>query len=209
MDAGRKLFAEQGYEATSLQQIVKEASTSIGNCYFYFPNKEALLLAVAEEFRQEIAATIDRAIETQTPGPGLLAVAVYAGTLAVLQQPEMARFTLSDTAHPALRPITMALFASRVERAFQAMPHLLSNLPEATPQLAALAWHGAANYVIEEALRTRISTDPERIAHFLVRWNLQALGMPEPALHEALNALDTYIQANRIAVPDSTIFRAS
>src|SRR5688500_20157548 len=46
--AAAKLFASQGYEATTMQDIVKEAHTSIGNAYFYFPNKEALMWALVE-----------------------------------------------------------------------------------------------------------------------------------------------------------------
>src|SRR5262249_26460115 len=96
MSTACKLFSEQGYEATTLQQIVKEAHTSIGNCYFYFPNKEALLVAIAEELRQEIVQKIDRAIERLPIGPGLLAVAIYVGTLAALEKAEVTRFTLLD-----------------------------------------------------------------------------------------------------------------
>src|SRR2546425_11549934 len=34
--AARDLFVRQGYQPTTMQQIVQEAGTSIGNCYFYF-----------------------------------------------------------------------------------------------------------------------------------------------------------------------------
>jgi AcrR family transcriptional regulator len=192
MAAACKLFAEQGYEATTLQQIVQEAHTSIGNCYFYFANKEAILLAIAAELRQEIARKIDCAIEPLPLGPGLLAVAVYVGSLAVLERPEVARFALSDAAHPALRPLTLELFAARVERAFQAMPALFSGWQEATPQVAAAAWHGAASHVLEGALAGRIREDPPRLARFLARWNLQALGLGPEATAQGMQTLQTY-----------------
>lgn len=47
--AARKLFAQKGYEATTMQQVVREAGTSIGNAYFYFENKEGLVKALVEE----------------------------------------------------------------------------------------------------------------------------------------------------------------
>lgn len=191
--AARRLFAAQGYEATSLQQIVKEAATSIGNCYFYFPNKEALLLAVAEEFRAEIAHRVDLAIAPLPPGPGLFAVAIYTGVLAVLEQPEVARFALTDTANPALRPITMELFAGRVQRAFETMPHLFSDWPEAMPPLAASAWHGAVNCALEGAITGRFTAEPDQTARFLARWNLQALGLSKAAVRQALEALPSHI----------------
>jgi AcrR family transcriptional regulator len=192
MAAACKLFSEQGYEATTLQQIVKAAHTSIGNCYFYFPNKEAILLAIAEELRQEIARKIDCAIAPLLLGPGLLAVAVYVGALEVLERAEVARFALSDAAHPALRPLTMELFAARVERAFQAMPALFSDWGDATPQLAAVAWHGTTSHVLEGVITGRISEEPTRVARFLARWNLQALGLAAEAIAQGMETLQTY-----------------
>jgi len=191
--AAQSLFTTQGYEATTLQQIVKEAYTSIGNCYFYFPNKEALLFAVADELRQEIARKIDEAIAPLPLGPGLLAVAVYVGTQAVLERADVARFALSDSTHPSLRPLTRELFVSRVRRAFEAMPSLFAEWPEATPHLAATAWHGAVSYVLEEAVAGRIVHDPHQTAHFLVRWNIQALGLSELVVQQAMEDLQAYV----------------
>jgi AcrR family transcriptional regulator len=196
MAAATRLFAEQGYEPTTLQQIVKEAGTSIGNCYFYFANKEALLLAIAEELRQEIAEKIDRAIAPFPLGPGLLAVAVYAGTLAALERAEVARFALSDSTHLSLRPLTMELFAGRVESAFRAMPTLFADWPDANPKMAAAAWHGAAYYVLEGAIQNRENPEPHRVARFLTRWNLQALGLPQTAVQEGMKTLDAYAVAH-------------
>src|SRR5438093_593123 len=77
----RRLFAAQGFEATTLQHIVHTAGTSIGNCYFYFPNKETLLLAVADQVCEEIGANLDRRIAQAPAGPAQPAVAMYAGVL--------------------------------------------------------------------------------------------------------------------------------
>ncbi|GHO57523.1 TetR/AcrR family transcriptional regulator [Ktedonobacter robiniae] len=57
--ATRDLFVRQGYKATTMQQIVREADISISNCYFYLPTKEALLRAVVEAFSTSIGQAID------------------------------------------------------------------------------------------------------------------------------------------------------
>ncbi len=49
LSAARKLIRIQGVEGTTIQHIVAEAGSSVGNLYFYFRNKEALLLAVIAE----------------------------------------------------------------------------------------------------------------------------------------------------------------
>jgi AcrR family transcriptional regulator len=44
-----KLFAERGYDATSIDQIIKEAGLSKGAFYHHFPSKESLLEALASQ----------------------------------------------------------------------------------------------------------------------------------------------------------------
>jgi AcrR family transcriptional regulator len=176
MEAAAHLFAEQGYDATTLKQIVTRADTSIGNCYFYFENKEAILLAIAENLRAEISEIVDAAIAATPPGASQLYAAAYAGTLAVLERAEVARFALSDSAHPALRPLTIQMFTARVEAALLANPNLLAGWPEASPQLAAAAWHGSASHVIEAAIQGKIDAPHTQIAAFVAQWNLRAIG---------------------------------
>ena len=48
LGASARLFAEQGYAATRIADIVKEAGVAKGLFYWYFENKEALYVAVLE-----------------------------------------------------------------------------------------------------------------------------------------------------------------
>ena len=185
--AARLLFARQGYEATTLRQVVTEAETSIGNCYFYFTNKETLLLAVAEQFRCEVGQEVDAAIAPLPFGPPLLALAVYTGVLAVLRQPALARVALFETAHPILRSAAVELFVSRTRRVLTALPQ--GEGPWAHPVLAAHAWQGAIQSALEGVLTGRIMDEPEIVACFLAGWNLRALGFSEDAVTAAMRAV--------------------
>ena len=40
MDAGAELFAEKGYEATTMTEIASRAGAAIGSLYQFFPSKE-------------------------------------------------------------------------------------------------------------------------------------------------------------------------
>ncbi|MCB9760780.1 MAG: TetR family transcriptional regulator [Alphaproteobacteria bacterium] len=42
-DAALKLFLEQGYTETTIQEIARAADVSVGTLFNYFPNKESLL----------------------------------------------------------------------------------------------------------------------------------------------------------------------
>jgi AcrR family transcriptional regulator len=59
LDAAAKLFAKVGYEETSTNAIAREARTSIGSLYQFFPNKEAILDALAARYLKELRAVQD------------------------------------------------------------------------------------------------------------------------------------------------------
>ncbi len=60
VDAALELFAEYGYEATTMRQIADRAGVSVGNSYYYFASKEALVQALYERFSY---ATFDVAMQ--------------------------------------------------------------------------------------------------------------------------------------------------
>jgi AcrR family transcriptional regulator len=49
LDAGRRLFASQGYFACRVGDIAREAGMSQGNVYWYFASKEEILQAILAE----------------------------------------------------------------------------------------------------------------------------------------------------------------
>src|SRR3984957_17543705 len=67
MDAGAQLFAEKGYEATTMTEIASRAGAAIGSLYQFFPSKEALAEALFDRFAERWAASFAR-IEELAPG---------------------------------------------------------------------------------------------------------------------------------------------
>ncbi len=89
LDTARALFAEKGYQGTSIDLVVKEAGVSKPTVYNNFKTKQALLLALMEELSKESiascnslwkqaelspAAAIIEAFENIANTPALLAV---------------------------------------------------------------------------------------------------------------------------------------
>ena len=65
ISAAWKLFYEQGYENTTIEDIVFESETSKGSFYHYFPGKDALLGTLAyvfDEKYEELMKTMDPAL---------------------------------------------------------------------------------------------------------------------------------------------------
>jgi len=59
-DAGMRVFAERGYHAARVDDIVRAARTSHGTFYLYFANKEDLLRALAVDCADDLAKLADR-----------------------------------------------------------------------------------------------------------------------------------------------------
>ena len=63
LDAARALFAAQGYEATSTEEIVRSIGVTRGTLYHHFRNKAALFEAVYQEQRVALARAIGERIQ--------------------------------------------------------------------------------------------------------------------------------------------------
>ena len=67
IDAGAELFAEKGYEATTMTEIASRAGAAIGSLYQFFPSKEALAEALFNRFAERAAASFAQ-VEQLAPG---------------------------------------------------------------------------------------------------------------------------------------------
>jgi AcrR family transcriptional regulator len=65
LDAAEQVFAEVGYAAATTNQIAAQAEASIGSLYQFFPNKAALLDAVAERYRAGLRQAFDAAFSPE------------------------------------------------------------------------------------------------------------------------------------------------
>jgi AcrR family transcriptional regulator len=68
LDAGVEIFAQRGFHAARVDDIVKLAKTSHGTFYLYFSNKEELFRALAQEVAGEMISLAD-SLPPIDPGP--------------------------------------------------------------------------------------------------------------------------------------------
>lgn len=195
--AARKLFAQRGVEATTMQDIVKAAGTSIGNLYFYFANKEELLGTLAETALREAWARGDVVMNTVPPGPGRLAVMLYANAHGLLvRDRDLFKIILAADALRIVRDRLVNLNMDRVRAILRAN---VPNLPDEDLDLAVVAWTGAGRYMVEQGMDGgRLKAHPTRLAEFMARWNLRALQVPEREIDKAI-AVAERILAERTA----------
>ena len=72
IEVATKLFAEQGYEDTSIETVLEEASVSRGSLYHHFKNKEALFEAVLEAIEDDVGLGVMEAAATATDPKAIL-----------------------------------------------------------------------------------------------------------------------------------------
>jgi AcrR family transcriptional regulator len=184
--AARALFTHDGYEATTMQQIVARAGTSIGNAYFYFPNKERLLAELVEQCTHETWEATEALAESTPPGPTRISTIIYGNLLSMLEENRDLAQLLFLTDHHAsgiqiVREISIARW----------LPHLAISFPgraAADYGLMATAIFGANRAVVERVLSGAIDAEPTRLARDMVRWSLRALGAGDAEIEGAVRS---------------------
>ncbi|WP_243292612.1 TetR/AcrR family transcriptional regulator [Bacillus sp. FJAT-47783] len=66
LDAGLKVFLEQGFQKTTISQIIKEAKTGYGTAYVYFQNKDEIFIELMEHVMKTFYEVADLPFEPST-----------------------------------------------------------------------------------------------------------------------------------------------
>ncbi|MFG0327505.1 MAG: TetR/AcrR family transcriptional regulator [Phycisphaerales bacterium JB037] len=65
LEAAARLFHEQGFAATGISTILREAGAHAGSLYHAFPNKESLLVGVLERYQRLLRPVVMDPVEAQ------------------------------------------------------------------------------------------------------------------------------------------------
>jgi AcrR family transcriptional regulator len=92
----RQLFTEQGYAATSIEDIIQRAGVARGALYHHFSGKEALFRAVYEAVQEDTAArVVTAAVSASDPWDGVRAG--LKAFVAACLEPEFRRIVVLDS----------------------------------------------------------------------------------------------------------------
>jgi len=93
--AGRRLFGEKGFRATSVEDLAREARVTTGALYHHFPTKTALFEAVFMQAHTDLMTASTKAAQGASDGIDELARGFEAFLDGVLQ-PDMQRILIVD-----------------------------------------------------------------------------------------------------------------
>jgi AcrR family transcriptional regulator len=122
LDAARRCFIRQGFQETSMQDLLAEAGLSSGAVYNYFSSKDEIIVAIAEESISQVISLMDEFVSgshRSSPGAALANVLDLARTrdmdngfaaITVLVWAEAIRNPALAARLAALRHETLAYF---------------------------------------------------------------------------------------------------
>jgi AcrR family transcriptional regulator len=103
LDAAARVFEERGFDAGTTNRVAEKAGVSIGSLYEYFPNKDALLVAVVERELERERSKLLAILEPAASARGLEAqLFAFVETLVELhaRRPALHRILFEQADHP-------------------------------------------------------------------------------------------------------------
>ncbi|MGY1741842.1 MULTISPECIES: TetR/AcrR family transcriptional regulator [unclassified Blastococcus] len=98
LDVAERLFVEQGYEGTSLEQIAAGCGFSVGSIYNFFRNKDALYSAALERHAASLGHSFRASAEAAATGIDKVVAMARAAVHDLRGHPRHARLTLTSMA---------------------------------------------------------------------------------------------------------------
>lgn len=117
LDAAARVFSDHGYAAGTTNRIAAEASMSIGSLYQYFPNKDAILVALARRHMCDTTERLRQAFIVHAGSQGSDVVAVIVAVIDTMVDVHAADADLHQVVFgQAPRPAELAAELAAIEQ---------------------------------------------------------------------------------------------
>lgn len=169
------LIAEKGSDALRMGEVAEKAGVSIGSLYQFFPDKNAIIRALADRYQKESEACIAEALASVDDMKGLERafselVDTYYGIF--LAEPVMRDIWSGTQADKALRELELACSRDNAGLLLAVLRRLRPNEdPAALESSAFLIWQ-----LGEAAMRLAVSVDREEGDRLVATYKRMALG---------------------------------
>ena len=147
-----EVFARKGYHRAIVDDIVRASGTSKGAVYHHFTNKEAVFLALVDDFAVQLAAAVSEAIAARHGALAKVESALRAVLETFGRNRDLARLILLEAVslgptYAAKREEVHARFAALI-RGYLDEAVAEGSIPPIDTRVATLAWLGAVNEVV-------------------------------------------------------------
>jgi TetR/AcrR family transcriptional regulator, transcriptional repressor of aconitase len=160
LDAATDCFARQGFHATSMQDIFRASGLSAGAVYRYFPSKNSLIKAIAENMMNEVLAPAIDAVPSRCldPADALASIAVLfrSGGLRARTLPVTVQVWAESFRDPEMADLARDLIDHIIKRLTQILP---AGTP---PEAARLIMAALQGFAIQSGILDDVT--PELVA---------------------------------------------
>lgn len=115
LEAGARILREQGYAALTTNRLAERAGVSIGSLYNFFPNREAILLAMLQRRLLSLAGEIDADLRKSLQQGGPESMQYLIGRLVAVVSADRELFRV------LLRELPMLREREEVQRALESV----------------------------------------------------------------------------------------
>lgn len=187
--AAEELISEHGYKATTMQEVASRAGTSIGNVYFYFSNKDDMVMQVIDHLCEAIWKKDDFSSLDLSGYPihSVEALDDYFKVTAIFQKKRFAKAILGGATYPGFRDRLIRFFENKSETRYKKYSDFYEGLDR---ELAFACHFGSVINVMMKVLEGELDRTPEEVGNFLARWKLQARGLNARQVEKALHDLE-------------------
>jgi len=181
LEAALEVFARKGYHRARVDDIVRASATSKGAVYHHFPNKQAVFLALVDDFAARLARGVAAAIAARQGALARVQGALMAALDTFAGNERLARLILLEAA--SLGPVYQAKRAEVAGRFAALIRGYLDeavadgSIPPLDTAVATLAWLGAVNEIVIQWLHGDVP-DLGASIPALTRLLLRSIGTP-------------------------------
>ena len=172
-----RLFAEVGYERTTLEMIASELGLSQPALYYYVASKEDVLAQLFEDIIQSIIRRTEETISSVKPADQQLRLLIKAHVASLCQYPEGKAFILYESHLLSLRTPEILEMRDRYQQIVESIVNTgieQGIFPVTNVKLATFALLGALNW-IPRWFSTDGSASEETIGDFYAQFLTNAL----------------------------------
>jgi len=173
MEAALASFAKRGFHQTSMHDISAEAGISVGLIYRYFPSKEAVIAAMADQHKQQILKLLEEARRQPTLLESL--EILFTAHCCEHSAKVQSAFVVDLYSEAARNPRVAHLIRDVVDLAMNGVTDLIARAPETERaahgleprQVAELIYAVARGMLMRDVLQPAEMTASERRANQL------------------------------------------
>jgi len=172
----RRLFLEQGYDNTTVRQVLKEASLSTGSLYHFFKNKEEILLVSLKNALFEISSLTDSIAEKYNEPILRYALGVAVGISEIFKYKHLFNFYNAIYKNETAENFMISLKVTRMKNLLNDLNlHFTDNEIHAR----VLAVHGATRALMLAKISKRLSANLDDIYSLIIK-----IALAEFNIHE-------------------------